>query len=200
MLVIIGAHRRFLDRLGVTRPTHNDGWMLDRRDTRTYVRGVPYVGVGRRFLAVLVDWLLSLVWTNPFSEVVRTPGHVQYRLVNGRFLVVTLLWFGYYVVMETAVGATVGKLVTGIRVVRGDGSKPDLATSLKRTVLRVVDGFPFVLPYLVGAIAVWSSPTKQRLGDRWAGTYVVRAGARPVDPAAPVVPPPPMPPPPIPPS
>src|SRR5437762_8515476 len=127
--------------------------MLDRRGTRTYVPGVPYVCVGRRFLAVLVDWLLSLVWTIPFSEVVRTPGHVQYRLVNGRFLVVTLIWFGYYAVMETAVGATVGKLVTGIRVVRGDGSKPDLATSLKRTVLRIIDGFPFVFPYLVGAIA-----------------------------------------------
>jgi uncharacterized RDD family membrane protein YckC len=200
MPVIIGADGRFLDRMGVTRRAHSAGSMLDRRDARAYVRDVPYVSVGRRFLAVLVDMLLSLAWTIPFSEVVRTPGHVQYRLVNGRFLAVILIWLVYYAVMETAVGATVGKLVTGIRVVRRDGSKPDLATSLKRTVLRVVDGFPFVLPYLVGAIAVWSSPTKQRLGDRWAGTYVVRTGTRPVDPTAPAVPPPPMPPPPLPPT
>jgi hypothetical protein len=36
-----------------------------------------------------------------------------------------------------------------------------------------VDAFPYVLPYLVGAIAVWASPTQQRLGDRWANSVVV---------------------------
>jgi uncharacterized RDD family membrane protein YckC len=137
---------------------------------------VPYVSVGRRFLAFVVDLILSTVWSAPFTEVVRTPGHVEYRLVGGRFVAVTLIWFVYYVAMETAVGGTVGKLVTGIRVVGRDGSKPDLAASLKRTVLRAVDGFPYVIPYLVGAIVVWSSPARQRLGDRWAGTHVVRAG------------------------
>jgi uncharacterized RDD family membrane protein YckC len=149
---------------------------------------VPYVGVGRRFLAFLVDLILSVVWNAPFAEVVRTPGHVQYRLVNGRFGAVALIWFLYYVVMETAFGGTVGKLVTGIRVVRQDGSKPDLVTSLKRTLARVVDGFPYVIPYLVGAIVVWSSPTRQRLGDRWAKTYVVRAGTKPTAPAMPAAP------------
>jgi uncharacterized RDD family membrane protein YckC len=144
--------------------------------------------VGRRFLAFLVDLILSAVWSAPFAEVVRTPGHVQYRLVNGRFGAVTLIWFLYYVVMETAFGGTVGKLVTGIRVVRQDGSKPDLTTSLKRTVLRIVDGFPYVIPYLVGAIVVWSSPTRQRLGDRWARTSVVRAGTKPLAPAMPAAP------------
>ena len=149
---------------------------------------MPYAGVGRRFLAFLVDLILSVAWSAPFGEVVRTPGHVQYRLVNGRFGAVTLIWFLYYVVMETAFGGTVGKLVMGIRVVRQDGSKPDLATSLKRTLARVVDGFPYVIPYLVGAIVVWSSPTRQRMGDRWAKTYVVRAGTKPSAPAMPGAP------------
>jgi uncharacterized RDD family membrane protein YckC len=161
---------------------------------------VPYVGVGRRFLAFLVDLILSAVWSVPFAEIVRTPGHVEYRLVNGRLGAVTLIWFLYYVVLETAFGGTVGKLVAGIRVVRQDGSKPDLTASLKRTVLRVVDGFPYVIPYLVGAIVAWSSPTRQRLGDRWARTYVVRAGTEPLAPAMPPAPPPVPPPPPLPPE
>jgi uncharacterized RDD family membrane protein YckC len=182
------------------------GRLLDLPTGRTYRQDVPYVKVGRRFLAFLADWVLSVVWTFPFTQVVRSPGHVQYQLRNGRFLAVAAIWFVYYVAMETWVGGTVGKLLLGIRVVRADGSKPDLATSLKRTALRVVDGFPYVLPYLVGAIAVWSSPTKQRLGDRWANTYVVRTGMRgqPVGmPSTPPIPPtpptptmPPVPPPP----
>ena len=38
---------------------------------------------------------------------------------------------------------------------------------------RIVDAFPYVFPYLVGAISVWASPNQQRLGDRWANTVVV---------------------------
>jgi uncharacterized RDD family membrane protein YckC len=39
-------------------------------------------------------------------------------------------------------------------------------------VLRIVDGIVF---YLVAAIAVWTSDRKQRIGDRVAGTIVIRA-------------------------
>jgi uncharacterized RDD family membrane protein YckC len=41
-----------------------------------------------------------------------------------------------------------------------------------RAVLRVIDGLGF---YLTGAVAVWSSTERQRLGDRAAGTIVVRS-------------------------
>jgi len=40
----------------------------------------------------------------------------------------------------------------------------------------VVDAFPYVIPYLVGGIAVIRSETKQRLGDRWAKTVVILVG------------------------
>jgi uncharacterized RDD family membrane protein YckC len=42
-----------------------------------------------------------------------------------------------------------------------------------RTVLRLVDGLPFL--YLVGFIAMVASKQKQRLGDMAAGTIVVKA-------------------------
>jgi hypothetical protein len=45
-----------------------------------------------------------------------------------------------------------------------------------RNLARAVDAFPYVIPYLVGAIAVRSSDTKQRLGDRWAKTVVILVG------------------------
>jgi uncharacterized RDD family membrane protein YckC len=152
--------------------------VLARRGTAAYGRPVPYVGVGRRFLAFLIDYLLSLVWTAPFADVDRSPGHFRASLTGGPFLAVVLIWFTYYVVMETAFGGTIGKLAMGLRVVRADGTPLDLAAIVKRTLARAIDGIPYGLPYLVGAIAVWTSPKHQRLGDRWAGTVVVPAGTR----------------------
>ncbi|MBW3666803.1 MAG: RDD family protein, partial [Actinobacteria bacterium] len=60
----------------------------------------------------------------------------------------------------------------GQRVVMEDGSPVDWRASTIRNVLRVVDVLP--LFYLVGAILVWNSDRRQRLGDRVAGTVVVR--------------------------
>jgi uncharacterized RDD family membrane protein YckC len=83
-----------------------------------------------------------------------------------------VLWALYYVGMEATSGATLGKMLVGIKVVRVDGSTPiGWGPAVIRNVLRIVDGL-FV--YLVGAILVLTSPTKQRLGDRIAGTVVVR--------------------------
>ena len=105
-----------------------------------------------------------------------------YAQVNGRywqvagvrFLVYCLIWFAYFIVMEAAIGATVGKLATGIRVARPDGSEIGWSESFVRNAFRIVDGIPFVLPYLLGAIVIWSGgPEKRRVGDRVGKTRVV---------------------------
>ena len=85
-----------------------------------------------------------------------------------------LLGIAYYPVMEVLLGGTVGKLVLGLKVVKENGAPVDWGASIIRTLLRIVDGL-FV--YLVAAIVVWTSPTKQRLGDRVAKTLVVKKGA-----------------------
>ena len=58
----------------------------------------------------------------------------------------------------------------GLRVVKEDGGKLDWGASIIRNILRIIDGFAF---YLVGAIVVWVSKKKQRLGDMAAHTLVV---------------------------
>jgi len=72
--------------------------------------------------------------------------------------------------MEGLVGATIGKMVLGMRVTKVDGSPCDLQAALIRNILRIVDALPF---YLIGAILVWTSSRRQRLGDRVANTVVV---------------------------
>jgi uncharacterized RDD family membrane protein YckC len=52
----------------------------------------------------------------------------------------------------------------------------DWQASIIRNLLRIVDGFFF---YLVGAIVVWVSKGRQRLGDMAAHTLVVKTAAEP---------------------
>ncbi len=133
-----------------------------------------YVSVGRRFLAYLIDFIILGLVTAPFGSYEFEGGTASYRVVGVPFLLQQLVWIAYFVILEATVGATLGKLALGIRVRRADGSKLDWGASIVRNILRIVDAFPYFIPYLLGAILVWRSPTRQRLGDRAASTIVVR--------------------------
>jgi uncharacterized RDD family membrane protein YckC len=137
---------------------------------------MTYIGLGRRFVAWVVDGLITgLAWL-PFAETSSVDGTYSIRWDGADFLIPLLITLAYFVLLEGAFGATVGKLVLGIRVRALDGTRIGFGAAAVRNVARVVDGFPYVIPYLVGAIAVSRSETDQRLGDRWAKTVVVLVG------------------------
>jgi uncharacterized RDD family membrane protein YckC len=139
-----------------------------------------YISVGRRFVALLIDGIVLAIVAAPFAETTRRPGYLRIELVGARSVVPILLWLAYFVAMEGTIGATLGKLAMGIRVVRPDGSKLGGGPAFIRNLARFVDGFPYVIPYLVGSIAVWSDwGTRQRLGDRWARSVVVERASIP---------------------
>ncbi len=128
---------------------------------------LQYVGVGPRFLAVLIDAIILGVIGGILGAIFRdSPG-----LSGG---VTGLLALAYFIVLEATQGATLGKMALGLRVVKTDGSPITWTESIIRNLLRIIDGL-FV--YLVGAIFVWTSPLKQRLGDRAAHTVVVKRRA-----------------------
>ena len=85
--------------------------------------------------------------------------------------VVGVAGFLYLWVGEGVFGATLGKAAMSLRVRSAAGGKPGLQKSLLRNVLRIVDGIGV---YVVGLVFALTSPTRQRLGDRVAGTLVVR--------------------------
>jgi uncharacterized RDD family membrane protein YckC len=137
---------------------------------------VQYVGVGRRFVATLVDLILFLI---VFVVVAVVSGHAQASggsvsasLTGAPALILDILFFLYYIVLEAVLGATLGKLLLGLRVVNVDGSRIGWGASIIRNLLRIIDVLPFF--YLLGAILIWTSPQRQRLGDRVAKTVVVR--------------------------
>jgi uncharacterized RDD family membrane protein YckC len=85
------------------------------------------------------------------------------------------------VLLEGLTGASVGKHIVGLRVVRRDGSKPGIGWAALRTLLLwIPDG---ILGGIVGLIVASINGDHQRVGDMAAGTYVVdkhAAGQPPV--------------------
>ena len=69
-------------------------------------------------------------------------------------------------------GQTIGKKITGLRVVDETGLNLTPSQIIVRNLLRAVDSLPVV--YLVGGTACALSPRCQRFGDLAAGTVVVR--------------------------
>lgn len=142
--------------------------------------GVPQ-GVGIRFAAQFIDAFPSAVFYGlALWRLAPTYGRVSsqgYELTGAPAVVVILLcllfWLAYFTVMEGFNrGQTLGKMACGIRVTGVDGGPIGFRRALVRNLLRLVDG---IACYLVGAILVWRSPLKQRLGDRVADTVVVKS-------------------------
>ncbi|GEM_PF-4081544 len=151
---------------------------------------LEYKGVGIRFFALLIDtiifgillWLFMKFFSGTYvggcdsdfnigATIPIDQNKTFYGLCGFSAQLYFLAIFTYYVLFEWKLGGTLGKLVTGMRVVKSTGEPLDLKASLIRNVMRIVDFLPFF--YLVGAISVWNSKTKQRIGDRLAKTVVV---------------------------
>jgi uncharacterized RDD family membrane protein YckC len=83
----------------------------------------------------------------------------------------------YHSVCEAWHGATLGKLVCGLRVVSEDGERASLVQGLMRSVAFLVDS---LFLGAVGFVTMQSSPRAQRVGDKWARTVVVHAADEPL--------------------
>src|SRR5260370_34305872 len=83
----------------------------------------------------------------------------------------TLLGVLYFAIPEAMFGASPGKLLMGLRVIRLDGRRLGIGSVIVRNVLKPVD-FPPVL-YLLGGVLVPATRRSQRLGDLAAGTTVL---------------------------
>ncbi|HEY5139950.1 MAG TPA: RDD family protein, partial [Methylococcales bacterium] len=53
-----------------------------------------------------------------------------------------------------------------IKVVKEDGSKIGYVDALVRSLLLIIDAIPYIIPFLLGAILIWTSDKRQRIGDR----------------------------------
>jgi uncharacterized RDD family membrane protein YckC len=130
------------------------------------------VGVGRRAVAIIIDTIVLGILGYLIAALTGQTSEAGFNMSGAPAFLWMFVALGYYIVMEKLRGATLGKMAMSLKVVKQDGSALDWQASVVRNVLRIIDGIFF---YLVGAIVVWVSKGKQRLGDMAAHTLVVKA-------------------------
>jgi uncharacterized RDD family membrane protein YckC len=154
----------------------------------SYAPVSPYQGVAIRFVAILIDTIIIAIISGVLTFPLQTP-IVTVTNVTGTPTIATtpnplgwlsggvslLIFLLYFILLEGAYGQTVGKMAVKIKVLKEDGTKIDYADAAVRNILRIIDAIPYFVPYLLGAILIWTSDMKQRVGDRAARTVVVKA-------------------------
>lgn len=131
---------------------------------------MDYQGVGIRFVSLLIDSIIIGLIEGVIGMVLgifRDP-----EMASWWWILSFVIYIAYFTYLEGTRGQTVGKMVTRIKVVREDGGRIDMNQSFTRNILRIIDGLIF---YLVGAVLIWRSDKKQRLGDSVAKTVIVKA-------------------------
>jgi uncharacterized RDD family membrane protein YckC len=135
--------------------------------------------VGTRIGALVIDGILFAV-VFVVVGLVTGGGHSGHgsagvHMTGGPLVAFLAIWFAYFTICEATSGQTLGKRLSGIKVVGEDGATPSWGQSAGRNLLRLIDALPAF--YIVGLISVIATGEgrRQRVGDVAARTYVVQA-------------------------
>ncbi|MDR1839112.1 MAG: RDD family protein [Treponema sp.] len=115
---------------------------------------------------IITQWVILFIIILTFVFLGFTPDNWIFLL-----LLFCIDWL-YHVICELAFkGQSLGKHLTGIKVIRSDGAPVDPASSFLRNLLRFADTFLFFFP--IAFISITASQGFRRLGDWAGGTLVV---------------------------
>jgi uncharacterized RDD family membrane protein YckC len=129
-------------------------------------------GLGSRFVALLVDFLIVLAFAGFAEWIARNllPGAFSGAVAATTAFIIA---WGYHVYFEVRhQGRSWGKRLVGLRVVDGRGLPLTARQSFVRNVLRALDSAPLL--YGLGALSCALDRQHRRLGDFLADTVVVR--------------------------
>ena len=144
-------------------------------------------GVGSRMAAALLDSLLLFLMLvlvtivgNALMGSEGPSGMAGSWAVAIVIVLLFLLFFGYFAAFEALNGGrTPGKQSLGIRVVMDTGRPVTAAAAVVRNLVRLLDCYFPVLPFVPAVTLMFLHKSNKRLGDMAAGTIVVRD--RPTD-------------------
>jgi len=102
-----------------------------------------YASLGKRFANYIIDYIAHVLLLVMILAVIEifVPGTLEsygkagmfLRMIPAAFVIVI-----YYSVLEGITGTSLGKLITGTRVVTIDGNKPRFETVLVRSICRLI--------------------------------------------------------------
>ena len=96
------------------------------------------------------------------------------RLEDQNFMNYALVILGsvlYHTISEGVHGSTLGKLICGLVVIKEDRKPCGFFSALWRSLAYLIDAIIFTIP---AVLSMSKSSKRQRLGDRWAKTMVVK--------------------------
>ena len=125
--------------------------------------------LARRWVALWIDLILLALFLSTANYVL---GKELYRELPALWVAVVFL---YYPVLEGFYGASIGKFLTGIRVLDVGGNNAGFYRCFLRTIPRILETNPIVAGGAPAGIVCLLTENNQRLGDIIAGTIVVRA-------------------------
>lgn len=142
---------------------------------------MPIAGIGSRFIAIVVDYLIWTAAAIVFALVaaIALPALQLYGRISANWIIgivlllVFLVQWGYFTLFEALWnGRTPGKRAAKIHVIHRSGRAISFIEALARNLVRFIDYLPGF--YAVGVVTMFLSRQNQRLGDLVAGTIVVR--------------------------
>lgn len=151
-----------------------------------------------RFIALVIDSIIIgipvyIIWNFVFWSIFWSGawwmiGYESWLILPFIFGIIQLF---YFVILDVAWGATIGKRIMGLKVQMTNGSKVQFGQAFLRNVSKIYWLF-LLLDWIIG-IATPGADRRQKYTDRMAGTTVVQV--KQVFAAATQPPPPPPPPP-----
>jgi len=174
---IIPSSQHLLEECGLTKPALSVATTnAASPPVRTSAR-YRFARLGDRFIAFVLDLallfgLFAIVDAWAFMRWGRFDATELQLTAASLVIAITLnatMLFLYGWLLEAACGATLGKVLVGIRVVRTT-QRGALAACAVRNLLRILDGLGF---YLVGTSVAACSEVRQRIGDICAHTAVI---------------------------
>lgn len=133
-------------------------------------------GICRRGLALMIDYLIMSAHFFPATYMVKgtwmmgRSDHIWSGIFDPICAVFLVIIIAYFVLFEAFMSSTPGKALLNMRVCNASGNPISFKQSLIRFGGRMVDG---IGANLLGAIIMMNNSRHQRLGDKWAGTFVV---------------------------
>lgn len=123
---------------------------------------MKYASFLERLIAFILD---SVIFTIPFELVFgRLSDNTLVSALN------LVLWTTYFVWMTGTYGATAGKMMLGIKIVKVDGTKLSYSDALLREIISYLSFFVLCLGY----INIFFDDKKQSWHDKVAKTVVIK--------------------------
>jgi uncharacterized RDD family membrane protein YckC len=132
----------------------------------------PKPNIKKRTWATFLDYVIIWIFSAFYIYTVGHPNDEGGYTVSGPPTPGLFgFWFCYLVLTEAFRGATMGHMIFKLEVVSADNQKLSIYRAFKRRMGDIIDIHMSLS--LVARYLIIESPFHQRLGDKWARTFVI---------------------------